>query len=133
MSDTPDLESLARHFLDLWQDQLVAMASDPESAESLSRFMAIAGPAGVAMATARGQNKPGEPPAHDGRATTDSVLEATPAPRTASASPALGDGDGNMGELFRRLGDVEKQLAKLESRPGGAGGSAERKPQKRRK
>ena len=130
MSYTPDLENLARRFLDLWQDQLAAMASDPEAAESLNRLMALAGPAGAAFATTYGQTKPGESPAHDGHAQTDPAPEAAPGTKTAASAP--GDGDGHMDELLRRLGDVEKQLAELESRPGGAGGSAERKPQKRR-
>ncbi len=131
MSDTPDLENLARRFLDLWQDQLAAMASDPEAAESLNRLMALAGPAGAAFATAYGQTKPGESPTHDGRAQTDTAPEAAPGAKTAA--PAPGDGDDNMDELLRRLGDVERRLAELESRPGGAGGSSERKPRKRRK
>ena len=131
MSDTPDLENLARRFLDLWQDQLAAMASDPEAAESLNRLMALEGPAGAAFATAYGQIRPGESPAHDGRAQTDSAPEA--APGTKATAPAPGDGDGHMDELLRRLGDVEKRLADLESRPGGTGGSAKGKPRKRRK
>ena len=129
MSDTPDMENLARRFLDLWQDQLAAMASDPEAAESLNRLMALAGPPGAAFATAYGQNIPGESPAHDGRAQTDSA----PAPGATAAAPASGDGDGNLGELLRRLGDVEKRLAELESGPGETGGGAKRKSRKRRK
>ena len=133
MSDTPDLENLARRFLDLWQDQLAAMASDPEAAESLNRLMALAGPARATFATAYGQNRPGGPPAHDGRAQTDSAPETAPAPGTEAAAPAPGDGDGNVDEFLRRLGDVEKRLAELESRLGETGGGAEGKPRKRRK
>lgn len=43
MSDGTDLEALARRYLDLWQDQMTAMASDPEFAEALERLLAVAG------------------------------------------------------------------------------------------
>src|SRR5437899_1827056 len=31
MSEPPDLETLARRYLDLWQDQVTALAVDPEA------------------------------------------------------------------------------------------------------
>ncbi|MDH3474917.1 MAG: hypothetical protein OEM59_14640, partial [Rhodospirillales bacterium] len=48
MSDKADLDELARRYLDLWQDQISALAGDPEVAESLSRLAAAAGPGGSA-------------------------------------------------------------------------------------
>jgi len=54
MSDTddaeiPDLETLARRYLDLWQDQWAAWAADPEMAENLSRLFQLTGQAFASM------------------------------------------------------------------------------------
>src|SRR5690242_10668845 len=38
MAEPPDLASLAKRYLDLWQEQLTAMAADPDLAESLARL-----------------------------------------------------------------------------------------------
>lgn len=42
-ADLPDLETLARRYLDLWQDQWAALAADPDTAESLARLFQIWG------------------------------------------------------------------------------------------
>lgn len=49
MSEPPDLETLARRYLDLWQDQVSAVAADPEFTETLGRLLQVSaslGPAG---------------------------------------------------------------------------------------
>ena len=38
MIDQPDFAALARQYLDLWEDQLSAMAADPDLAEQTARF-----------------------------------------------------------------------------------------------
>lgn len=38
-----ELEELARRYVDLWQDQMTALAADPEFAESLQKVMAAMG------------------------------------------------------------------------------------------
>ena len=44
--DLPDdLGDLARRYVDLWQDQMTALATDPEFAESLRKVMDSLGPA----------------------------------------------------------------------------------------
>jgi hypothetical protein len=45
MSDEPDVEGLARRYLDLWQDQMKALASDPEYADLLDRLTGMMGAA----------------------------------------------------------------------------------------
>ena len=37
MTDAPDLEQLARRYLDLWQDQMAALVNDPTTAEAMGR------------------------------------------------------------------------------------------------
>lgn len=55
MPKAPDLEELARRYLDLWQDQMAAVAADPMVAEALANAIAFASrvvtgaPAGVLM------------------------------------------------------------------------------------
>ena len=39
MADPPDLSALAKRYVDLWQDQLIALAAHPELAESLARVL----------------------------------------------------------------------------------------------
>src|SRR3954469_15247825 len=57
-SDPPTLESLARRYLDLWQDQWSALAVDPDVAENFARLFQIMGQGVAAMApfTAFGMN-----------------------------------------------------------------------------
>ena len=52
MAEPPDLAALARRYVDLWQDQLTAMAADPALAESTARLLQALVPVGVAAATA---------------------------------------------------------------------------------
>ena len=40
MAEPPDLATLAKRYLDLWQEQLIAMAADPDLADSLARLLA---------------------------------------------------------------------------------------------
>jgi hypothetical protein len=46
MAESPDLAALARRYVDLWQDQLTAMAADPALAESTARLLAALVPVG---------------------------------------------------------------------------------------
>jgi len=48
MAEAPDLASLAKRYLDLWQDHLIAMAADPDFAENLARLFAALKPPGSA-------------------------------------------------------------------------------------
>ena len=43
MSEPPDLETLARRYLDLWPDQLAATAADPETADLWRRWFSLMG------------------------------------------------------------------------------------------
>jgi len=41
MSQPPDIEALARRYLDLWQDQASALAGDAELARQLGRWLTL--------------------------------------------------------------------------------------------
>jgi len=101
--DPPDLESLARRYLDLWQDQVAALAEDADLAEQIGRLLALFGSAMKTGATT-GQGKAGD------ASTTDDH----PAAGAAAAALSPGDGDGRVARLARRLADVERRLARLE-------------------
>ena len=57
MAEGAELEDLAKRFLDLWQDQMSALAGDPEYTEALNRLLAAMGVAG-AQAPEDGQGWP---------------------------------------------------------------------------
>ena len=46
MAEPPDLATLAKRYVDLWQEQLIAMAADPDLAQALLRLLATVGPRG---------------------------------------------------------------------------------------
>src|SRR4051812_32079172 len=107
MSEPPDLETLARRYLDLWQDQVTALAADPEFTETIGRMLQVSatlGPAGwmslwTAVAAGLKTQK-----AHDADV---SKKPASSPSGAASATPASDDGGPDMVELRRRLAALE--------------------------
>ena len=62
MADRAELDELARRYLDLWQDQVSALADDPAFAESLNRMMQAMGLGpGAAWPAPPGWPGPGSP------------------------------------------------------------------------
>jgi hypothetical protein len=115
--EAPDLQALARRFLDLWQDQVAAMAENADLAEQFGRLMAALSGLGVPVAK-RGDfhGKSGEPGA------------AAPAGAAAAALSPGGGGD-DLARLARRLDGIERRLARLDA----AGGApARRRPRRPR-
>ena len=127
--DAPDLEALAKRFLDLWQDQVAASVADPALAEWLSRFLAAPGGPGLAPA---GKSKDGET-INDPTAFADifAAMASGAAHGAAPAAASSGAGDDRLDELSRRLADCEKRLSALEPGPGNTGGKPRRRPRKR--
>jgi hypothetical protein len=103
MSTPPDLEELARRWISLWQDQMVATASDAELADQAARVLASLaafGPLGAMMRAAS-------------RSAGDDRRRAAPAAETtAGAAPAAAPPD-ERGDVVARL---ERKLAALEQR-----------------
>ncbi|MEE8202591.1 MAG: hypothetical protein V3R74_02415 [Alphaproteobacteria bacterium] len=120
MADAPDLDSLARRFLDLWQDQVAATVSDPALADWMARLLAA--PAGAVSGRGQPENEQ-----------EDDADAAAARPRGAApAAAASGAGDGSVEQLARRLAACEERLAALESRLEGARGGARRAPRRGR-
>jgi hypothetical protein len=127
MNEPPDLEGLARRYLDLWEAQLSALAGDPALAEQISRLVAAMGSAGfaatAAWSAAQGREQPRGSGSDAGAATGREPTGGTPA-GAAPVSPAPDDRDQRLGELARRLAALEDRLAALEQPP-------QRRPRKR--
>ena len=103
MGDAPDLASLAKRYIDLWQEQMIAVAADPDLAEAFARLMSLLLPTGWAART-------------DGAGREHGGADAT-APRTAAApDPSRERGDG-LDEFARRLAALERRIAALEKGP----------------
>jgi hypothetical protein len=145
MPKPPDLETLSRRFLDLWQDQMTAMAADPEMAEVMTRLMgmtapgmaafmplAIGGLGGLAGGAKEGEERTREGHRDAETETSSSAGEAKAPPRAAAAATASGGGGLDLDELARRLADVERRLDELEARAGAGGGRARGKPRRQR-
>lgn len=155
-----DLEGLARRFQDLWQDQMAAVAADPDFAEMMGKWFGAAatgapppGPTagpfsapfpGMMPGAAFGQMDPaawlkalgldasGGAAAGSKTADDPTAAKAT-SPTGAKATPASsGSGDAAGHQLEHRLADLEQRLERLEAAIGGTRGSAAKGPRKRR-
>ncbi|MES1151289.1 MAG: hypothetical protein ABUL54_05290 [Dongia sp.] len=141
--DTPKVEDLARRIMDLWQEQMAAIAADPDLMRQMARMMAASpfpammqgvvagmmaatqmGPRGPEAAQAglgganpyewwKGANGPSKQPASP---------QAGPAPAAAASQP----GGGDLDELRRNLAGLEARLKQLGAEP--AKPKSKRKP-----
>ena len=116
--DAPDLEALAKRFLDLWQEQVAASVADPALADWLARFLA-----------APNQNGPTSGMTPDAAAFAD--VFAAMASRSPAAAAPCRPGDDRVDQLAGRLAECEKRLAALERAAHGAGGAPRKRPRKR--
>lgn len=108
--EPPDLQSLARRFLDLWQDQVAAMAENADVAQQVGRLM-------TALASGLGAAADGRGDARDDKRARRTGSAATTGAAAASLSSGAG-GDG-MARLARRLERLEARMARLEAAAGG--------------
>lgn len=117
MSDPPDLDDLARRYLDLWQDQLSALADDDEVAEVMARTLELMTTGAAALAR---------------NARADADDRAHPEEGTQAAPPARGGADPDLAELAGRVGALEERIAALEAGTGRPGGGRQGKTKRRR-
>lgn len=128
MAKPPDLDALARRYLDLWQEQLGGVSKDAEAAEVMARTIELmnAGAAAfAAMAASAAANQPTAGGATRDDHDTESRNRRDSPPNTpgadargsASAAAARRAPDHDLAELARRLGRIEKRLAALEGGP----------------
>jgi hypothetical protein len=128
MPKPPDLETLARRYLDLWQDHLSGLAGDPGVAEVMARTLELMNAGSAAFATlaaqaAAGARDTAETPTGDGAGGRARTKAAAPAPR--APDPALA-------ELARRVAVLERRLADLEAGDRGRRPGADKRPRRRR-
>lgn len=57
MSDPPNMDELARRFLDLWEQNLTAAASDPEMAKAMGQFFGRFNPAAQPAGAEAGEDE----------------------------------------------------------------------------
>ena len=99
MAETPEIDELAKRFLDLWQEHLSGMAADPDLSASMTRlFAAFLSPV-----------KEGDP--------ADAVGGGSETGTTPTVDPSV-DSGADLRELQRRIAALEERLTKLE---GGTG------------
>ena len=123
MSDEAELDELARRYLDLWQDQMSALAADPAYAEALGRLL---GAMGLADPAAGGK-------ADDGKGAREGGDEpGSGAAGTSAAAAAPHAGGPDLEFLLRRLAALEKRVAALESGTPRARGGAKGKARQTR-
>ncbi|WP_227010132.1 hypothetical protein [Pelagibius marinus] len=148
-----ELEELARRYVDLWQDQMTALAADPEFAESLQKVMAAMGVAAsglpamwsawpAAMSTLMSAAQPGTQMGMtnpQGQETDDkptggkqngSGQAAGPGGAEAGAEAAAAaphGGGADLGVLEERLAALEQRIRSLEGGSGRARGGAKAK------
>ena len=143
-----ELEELARRYVDLWQDQMTALAADPEFAESLQKVMAAMGVAAsglpamwsawpTAMSTLMSAAQPGmtkpqgqetdEEPAggkHNGSGPgtpkAGAGKEGTSETGAEAAAAASHGGRPDLGVLEERLAALEQRVRSLEGGTGRA-------------
>ena len=141
MSDAPpDFKALARRYLDLWQEQVAAVAADPALAEAVARGVAMMTQSAQAVAQATGLkvNVPqntgpatGDGPKADER--TEQPGDTKPhADGTASAAAAPHDPHLDPDELARRVAALEGRVAVLEAALGRRGDKSQPKPRRKR-
>jgi hypothetical protein len=132
-----DLDALARRYVDLWQDQMTALAGDPDFAESLQKLMAALGVGAggmpalmsawpTAMAGLMAAAQPtAKAPQGDGGQESHGKSGPMSAAGAAAVAASSDGGGADLGRLEERLAAVEQRLAAMEGtldgRAGGKG------------
>jgi hypothetical protein len=136
--ETADAAELADRFLDLWQDQLAAVATDPDLAETVARLWSqwLVGPAAawrtpMTDAPAKPAARAPRQRAADGRPPESQPEPRAETPGAAPAAAASRDHGPDVGDLLARIGTLEKRLAALERPPRIRRGAAERRTRRR--
>ena len=138
MADEPDLDQLAKQYLDLWQDHMQGMATDPQVAETMSQMTQMMTGSATAFAALAQQamNAGKQPPKEadsddqqdDGNAAPGPAANGSGAP---APDPAHGGADVDLAELARRLDGIERRLADLEAGAAGAQKRPAKSPRRR--
>ena len=115
MTEPPEIEELAKRYLDLWQDHVSGLSNDPEWMAAMTRLFSTFS----TMQTADAAAKPDFDAfnAWLGGTLGNSQPEAAASGPAASTDPPADSGH-DIHELKRRVAALEKRLAKLETGDG---------------
>lgn len=106
MTDTPpppDMQDLARSYLELWQDYLKAAARDADISETLARTTALMSSGAEAFVEAAS------------KAAGNELGGVSEADRAATTGAAPGGGDSCLNEFNGRITAIEERISQLES------------------
>ncbi|WP_459849717.1 hypothetical protein [Dongia sp. agr-C8] len=130
------MEDLAKRLMDLWQEQMAAIAADPDLMRQMAQMMAASPfPAmmqGIMQGILAASAKPGaQNPYEWWKADAPKSSAET---RPPAAAPASQPGGGDLAELRRNLAGLEARLAELGGNGAGerAGKSAASQPKPKR-
>jgi len=119
MTDKPDLDALARQYLDLWQEHLSDMAADGEMAEAVAKSVELMN--GSAAAFARMMTEAASEGSRNSQHDEGSSGAIIKTSGATAAGAASGNSDDVLDQFSRRIAQLEKRIAELES-PSGDGG-----------
>ncbi|HVI50730.1 MAG TPA: hypothetical protein VM661_05920 [Candidatus Sulfotelmatobacter sp.] len=132
MTDAPDLQQLARRYMDLWQDQMAAVVNDPKLAESMAQAYTLMtkSAAAIAQATNIKAGDANAKGAHEPN--TDSPLSSGAA--SGAAAPAVPSDEPGLDAavLARRVAELEERVLRLEAALAAGGGQPAAKSRRRR-
>ncbi|MBT6442014.1 MAG: hypothetical protein HOK61_06280 [Alphaproteobacteria bacterium] len=122
--NTGNAEQLVRQFLDLWQDQISALAADPATAGMMAGWLKVqASMAELAMGA-------GQAMMEAASGTTEPVSAGTN--RASPVAAASRRRDDDVAELARRIADCEARLAALEGAAGRKSSNPAKRPRSRK-
>ncbi|MBL6948039.1 MAG: hypothetical protein ISR51_05120 [Rhodospirillales bacterium] len=115
MAKPPDLQYLAKQYLDLWQGQLGGVSKDPKTGEIMAQTMELMNAGAQAFATMvqtaqDGSNDQGNSDGNAPPSNSSGVSAAQP------AGAASGAANADLDEFARRLERIEERLDTLESK-----------------
>ncbi len=111
-SDTPDLDQLARKYLDLWQEHLNALAEDGETMEIMARTMALMNSGAAVFASVAGDQTANEQSAYDTPSGSASAKSETSSAAHEPAGPDLAQCVERIAALERRITELERTKRK---------------------
>jgi hypothetical protein len=125
--ENKDAEELAERFLALWSEYLTALLADPKLAEPARQWFDLA----MGAVHKAGQNAAQHEPGAASPASARSAA-SRPAADAAAAAGAPGERDAALGELTRRLDELNERVAALEARRAKPARPRARRPSVRR-
>ena len=131
MTKPPDLEALAKQYLDLWQNQLGGVTEDEQTAEIMAKTIELmnTGAATFAAMAAAGAGQMNK--GNDNAPFPDFTQPFPWGPGAKTAAAAPGPSDDDLAEFARRLGRLEERIAALETGAAKKRRSPAKKPRKK--